>query len=125
MENPKMKALREKAMRLPLVPGVYIMKNGKGEVIYIGKAKVLKNRVSQYFGSQNNHSTKVRRMVENVRDFDYILCGSEFEALILECSLIKQNMPKYNILLKDDKGYRYVKITNEEGSSSASRWMPL
>ncbi len=114
MENPKMKDLREKAMRLPLVPGVYIMKNAKGEVIYIGKAKVLKNRVSQYFGSQNNHSTKVRRMVENVRDFDYILCGSEFEALILECSLIKQNMPKYNILLKDDKGYRYVKITNEE-----------
>ena len=101
MENPKMKDLREKAMRLPLVPGVYIMKNAKGEVIYIGKAKVLKNRVSQYFGSQNNHSTKVRRMVENVRDFDYILCGSEFEALILECSLIKQNMPKYNILLKD------------------------
>ena len=94
MENPKMKDLREKAMRLPLVPGVYIMKNAKGEVIYIGKAKVLKNRVSQYFGSQNNHSTKVRRMVENVRDFDYILCGSEFEALILECSLIKQNMPK-------------------------------
>ena len=114
MENPKMKELRAKSMRLPLVPGVYIMKNGKGEVIYIGKAKVLKNRVSQYFGSQNNHSTKVRRMVENVRDFDYILCGSEFEALILECSLIKQNMPKYNILLKDDKGYRYVKITNEE-----------
>lgn len=114
MENPNMKALREKSMRLPLVPGVYIMKNGKGEVIYIGKAKVLKNRVSQYFGSQNNHSMKVRRMVENVRDFDYILCGSEFEALILECSLIKQNMPKYNILLKDDKGYRYVKITNEE-----------
>ena len=114
MENPKMKELRAKSMRLPLVPGVYIMKNAKGEVIYIGKAKVLKNRVSQYFGSQNNHSTKVRRMVENVRDFDYILCGSEFEALILECSLIKQNMPKYNILLKDDKGYRYVKITNEE-----------
>ena len=109
-----MEALRAKAMRLPLVPGVYIMKNAKGEVIYIGKAKVLKNRVSQYFGSQNNHSAKVRRMVENVRDFDYILCGSEFEALILECSLIKQNMPKYNILLKDDKGYRYVKITDEE-----------
>ncbi len=113
MENPKMKELREKSMRLPLVPGVYIMKDSKGKIIYIGKAKVLKNRVSQYFGSQNNHSTKVRRMVENVRDFDYILCGSEFEALILECSLIKQNMPKYNILLKDDKGYRYVKVSNE------------
>lgn len=114
MENPNMEALRAKAMRLPLVPGVYLMKNAKGEVIYIGKAKVLKNRVSTYFGSQNNHSMKVRRMVENVRDFDYILCASEFEALVLECSLIKQNLPKYNILLKDDKGYRYVKITDEE-----------
>lgn len=101
-------------MRLPLSPGVYIMKNGKGKIIYIGKAKVLKNRVSQYFGSQNTHSAKVRKMVENVRDFDYILCQSEFEALILECSLIKQNKPKFNILLKDDKGYSYLEVTNEE-----------
>ena len=101
-------------MRLPLSPGVYIMKNGKGKIIYIGKAKVLKNRVSQYFGSRNTHSAKVRKMVENVRDFDYILCQSEFEALILECSLIKQNKPKYNILLKDDKGYSYLEVTNEE-----------
>lgn len=108
-----MTRLREKSMRLPLLPGVYIMKNAKGKIIYIGKAKVLKNRVSQYFGSQNTHTEKVRRMVENVNDFDYILCSSEFEALILECSLIKQNRPKYNILLKDDKGYSYLKITNE------------
>ena len=98
-------------MKLPLTPGVYIMKNKDGEIIYIGKAKKLKNRVSQYFGSQSGHSTKVRKMVENVRDFDYILTDSEFEALVLECSLIKQNMPKYNILLKDDKGYSYIKIT--------------
>ena len=101
-------------MRLPLSPGVYIMKNGKGKIIYIGKAKVLKNRVSQYFGSQNTHSAKVRKMVENVRDFDYILCQSEFEALILECSLIKLNKPKYNFLLMDDKGYSYLEVTNEE-----------
>lgn len=114
MENPKRSELRERSMRLPLDPGVYIMKNGRGEIIYIGKAKVLKNRVSQYFGSQTGHSNKVRKMVENVRDFDYILCSSEFEALILECSLIKQNRPKYNILLKDDKGYSYLEITNEE-----------
>ncbi len=114
MENPKIKELRERSMRLPLSPGVYIMKNGKGQIIYIGKAKVLKNRVSQYFGSQNNHTNKVRKMVENVRDFDYILCGSEFEALILECSLIKQNKPKYNILLKDDKGYSYLEVTKED-----------
>lgn len=109
--NEKMKELRQKAMKLPLTPGVYIMKNSKGKIIYIGKAKALKNRVSQYFGSQNNHSVKVRKMVENVDDFDYILTDSEFEALVLEASLIKQNMPKYNILLKDDKGYSYIKIT--------------
>ncbi|MBR0112130.1 MAG: nucleotide excision repair endonuclease, partial [Clostridia bacterium] len=83
-------------MSLPLTPGVYIMKNQKKEIIYIGKAKALKNRVSQYFGSQNTHTKKVRKMVENVDDFDYILCGSEFEALVLECSLIKQHTPKYN-----------------------------
>lgn len=112
--NPKMKILREKAMKLPLTPGVYIMKNAKGKIIYIGKAKKLKNRVSQYFGSQNGHSLKVRKMVENVDDFDYILCDSEFEALVLEASLIKQNMPKYNILLKDDKGYSYIKVTNDQ-----------
>lgn len=109
--NDKLSELRKKAMNLPINPGVYIMKNKSREIIYIGKAKVLKNRVSQYFGSQNNHSTKVRKMVDKVDDFDYILTDSEFEALVLECSLIKQHMPKYNILLKDDKGYSYVKIT--------------
>lgn len=110
-ENKKLGLLRQKAMNLPLTPGVYIMKNKEGNIIYIGKAKKLKNRVSQYFGSQNGHNTKVRKMVENVDDFDYILTDSEFEALVLECSLIKQNSPKYNILLKDDKGYSYIKIT--------------
>ena len=112
--NPKMKELRQKAMALPLQPGVYIMKNAQGEIIYIGKAKKLKNRVSQYFGSQNNHTEKVRRMVDNVDDFEYIITDSEFECLILECSLIKQHTPKYNILLKDDKGYSYIRVTNEE-----------
>ena len=108
------KELRRKAMALPLTPGVYIMKNNSSEIIYIGKAKALKNRVSSYFGSHSNHSLKVIRMVENVNDFDYILCDSEFEALVLECSLIKQYQPKYNILLKDDKGYNYIKITKGE-----------
>ena len=112
--NPKMKELRAKAMALPLQPGVYIMKNAQGEIIYIGKAKKLKNRVSQYFGSQNNHTEKVRRMVDNVDDFEYIITDSEFECLILECSLIKQHTPKYNILLKDDKGYSYIRVTDEE-----------
>ncbi len=107
----KLRRLKDKANKLPLTPGVYIMKDKEGKIIYIGKAKALKNRVSQYFGSQENHLTKVRRMVENVEDFDYILTDSEFEALVLECSLIKQNMPKYNILLKDSKGFSYIKIT--------------
>ncbi len=108
----ELKELREKAMRLPLSPGVYIMKNRNDEIIYIGKAKALKNRVSQYFGSGRSHQEKVRRMVENVDHFDYILCASEFEALVLECSLIKQHMPRYNILLKDDKGYCYIRISS-------------
>lgn len=112
--NPKMKILRKKAMSLPLLPGVYIMKNADREIIYIGKAKALKNRVSQYFGSQNRHPVKVRKMVENVDHFDYIVTGSEFEALVLECSLIKQHSPKYNILLKDDKGYSYIRISEGE-----------
>lgn len=110
--NPKMQELRKKAMTLPLLPGVYIMHDKSGEIIYIGKAKALKNRVSQYFGSQNNHAEKVRRMVDNVNDFEYIITDSEFEALILECSLIKQHTPKYNILLKDDKGYSYIRVSS-------------
>ena len=110
--NDRLPYLRKKSMSLPLTPGVYLMKNKKGEIIYVGKAKALKNRVSSYFGSQNNHTAKVRKMVENVEDFDYIMCDSEFEALVLECSLIKQHSPKYNILLKDDKGYHYIKITS-------------
>lgn len=112
--NESLPYLRKKAMSLPLTPGVYIMKNKSGEIIYIGKAKALKNRVSSYFGSQNNHSVKVFKMVSHVQDFDYILTDSEFEALVLECSLIKQHKPKYNILLKDDKGYNYIKVTNGE-----------
>lgn len=106
--------LREKAMRLPLLPGVYMMRDKRGTIIYIGKAKALKNRVSQYFGSSKNHDEKVRRMVSNVEEFEYILTDSEFEALVLECSLIKQYTPKYNILLKDDKGYHYIRVTKGE-----------
>ncbi len=110
----KIKELRAKAMSLPLSPGVYIMRDKNKKIIYIGKAKMLKNRVSQYFGSHTNHTPKVIKMVENVDTFDYIVTDSEFEALVLECSLIKQNSPHYNILLKDDKGYNYIKITNEQ-----------
>lgn len=112
--NPKLDVLRKKAMALPLLPGVYIMHSKDGTIIYIGKAKALRNRVSQYFGSQNNHTEKVRRMVDNVDDFEYIITDSEFEALILECSLIKQHTPKYNILLKDDKGYSYIRVSGDK-----------
>lgn len=112
--NPKMSELRKKAMSLPLLPGVYIMHSADGEIIYIGKAKALRNRVSQYFGSQKNHAEKVRRMVDNVDRFEYIITDSEFEALILECSLIKQHTPKYNILLKDDKGYSYIRVSGDK-----------
>lgn len=110
----KIKELRKKAMALPLLSGVYIMKDKDQNIIYIGKAKALKNRVSQYFGSQNNHMEKVRRMVSNVDDFEYIITDSEFEALVLECSLIKEYTPKYNILLKDDKGYSYIKVSGDK-----------
>ena len=110
MDNPKLDYLREKARKLPLQPGIYIMKDAKGQIIYIGKAKALKNRVSSYFRSVDKHTPKVYRMVEHVRDFEYILTASEFEALILECSFIKQHSPKYNILLKDGKGYYYIRV---------------
>ena len=110
-QNAHIKELRAKAMRLPLNPGVYLMHDKSGKIIYVGKAKALKNRVSQYFGSEKNHDEKVRRMVSNVDYFEYIVTDSEFEALVLECSLIKQHSPKYNILLKDDKGYHYIKVT--------------
>lgn len=112
--NQRLKRLKTKANKLPKTPGVYIMRNKAGEIIYVGKAKALKNRVTQYFGAGNQHAPKVRKMIENVEDFDFVLCESEFEALILENSLIKQNQPKYNILLKDDKGYHYIKITGEK-----------
>ncbi len=111
MIDAQLEHLRRAAMALPLSPGVYIMRDKNGTVIYVGKAKALKNRVSQYFGSQTNHSMKVRRMVSHVDRFEYIVVGSEFEALILECSLIKQYHPKYNILLKDDKGYHYIRVS--------------
>lgn len=111
MENPRLPYLRDKVKKLPLLPGIYIMKDISGEIIYIGKAKSLKNRVSSYFRSIEKHLPKVYKMVENVNDFDYIVTRSEFEALVLECSFIKQYSPKYNILLKDDKGYHYVRIS--------------
>jgi len=102
--------LREKANDLPLVPGVYLMMDKTGKVIYVGKAKKLRNRVSQYFQDSAAHNLKTKLMVSQVDRFDTIFVSSEFEALVLENSLIKQHMPHYNILLKDDKGYPFVRL---------------
>jgi excinuclease ABC, C subunit len=106
--------LYKKAKSLPLLPGCYIMRDTQNEIIYIGKAKRLRTRVQSYFRHGVLHEAKVERMVSLVQDFDIIVTDSEFEALVLECSLIKQNKPKYNILLKDDKGFCYIQITNED-----------
>ena len=106
--------LKEKALSLPYAPGVYIMRNKDDKVIYVGKAKKLKNRVSQYFQDTASHTPKTRLMVSHIHHFDVIVAASEFEALVLECSLIKRHMPKYNILLKDDKGYPYLRLNMKE-----------
>ncbi|HHV74379.1 MAG TPA: excinuclease ABC subunit UvrC [Thermoanaerobacterium sp.] len=106
--------IEEKLKLLPDKPGVYIMKDSSGKIIYVGKAVILKNRVRQYFQNQANQLPKVRTMVKHVADFEYIVTDTELEALILECNLIKKHKPKYNILLKDDKNYPYIKITVNE-----------
>ena len=114
LQNKRLPFLREKTSKLTLSPGCYLMKNEKGKIIYIGKAKSLRKRVTSYFRASSDHLPKVAKMVSQVYDYDFIVTDSEFEALVLECSLIKQNMPRYNILLKDDKGYSYIKVTNED-----------
>lgn len=106
--------LKDKALSLPYAPGVYIMRDQTDQVIYVGKAKKLKNRVSQYFQDTASHTPKTRTMVSKIHHFDVIVAASEFEALVLECSLIKRYMPKYNILLKDDKGYPYLRLNMKE-----------
>ena len=107
-------ALKEKASTLPLAPGVYVMRDKNDKVIYVGKAKKLKNRVSQYFANTVSHTPKTRLMVSHIDHFDVIVAASEFEALVLECSLIKRYLPKYNILLKDDKGYPYLRLNMKD-----------
>ena len=106
--------LKDKALSLPMAPGVYIMRDKSDNVIYVGKAKKLKNRVSQYFQETSSHSPKTRLMVSKIDHFEVIVAASEFEALVLECSLIKRYLPKYNILLKDDKGYPYIRLNMNE-----------
>lgn len=111
--NPRLPYLRDKTSKLTSSPGCYIMKDKTGNIIYIGKAKNLRNRVTSYFRKGQDHLPKVWKMVSHVNDYEFIVTDSEFEALVLECSLIKLHTPKYNILLKDDKGYSYIRITNE------------
>ena len=114
MRNMTFDELKDKALSLPFEPGVYIMRDKTDKVIYVGKAKKLKNRVSQYFQDTATHTPKTRLMVSKIDHFDVIVAASEFEALVLECSLIKRYLPKYNILLKDDKGYPYLRLNMKE-----------
>ncbi len=106
--------ISEELKKLPQKPGVYLMKNDKEQIIYVGKAINLKNRVRQYFQSNKNLTAKTRAMVPQIVEFEYIVTDSELEALILECNLIKQHEPYYNIMLKDDKSYPYIKVTIQE-----------
>ena len=106
--------IQDQLKKLPAEPGVYLMKDENDKIIYVGKAISLKNRVRQYFQSSKNHSSKVKSMVKNIKSFEYIITDSELEALILECNLIKKYRPKYNVLLRDDKTYPYIKVTVNE-----------
>lgn len=106
--------IKEKLKTLPMCPGVYFMKDADGTILYVGKSKLLKNRVSQYFMESKNHSPKTLALVSHIADFDYMVTDTEVEALVLECNMIKKYRPKYNILLKDDKHYPYIKITMQE-----------
>ncbi len=109
--NPRLPYLQRKTAVLTTSPGVYLMKNAQEKIIYIGKAKNLRNRVTSYFRDRPDHTPKTAQMVSQVYDYDFIVTASEYEALVLECSLIKQHKPRYNILLKDDKGYHYIRIS--------------
>ncbi len=112
--------IEEELKKLPAKPGVYIMRNSKDEIIYVGKAIILKNRVRQYFQNSRNHTEKIKQMVENIDHFEYIITDSELEALVLECNLIKEHMPKYNTMLKDDKTYPYIRVTMNEAYPKVS-----
>ncbi len=106
--------IEEELKKLPAKPGVYIMRNKKDDIIYVGKAIILKNRVRQYFQNSRNHTEKIKQMVENIDHFEYIITDSELEALVLECNLIKEHNPKYNTKLKDDKAYPYIRVSINE-----------
>ena len=103
--------IEEELKKLPSQPGVYIMHDAKDEIIYVGKAISLKNRVRQYFQSSRGKTAKIQQMVSRIARFEYIVTDSELEALVLECNLIKEHQPRYNTMLKDDKAYPYIRVT--------------
>ena len=108
------KKIKKLLKTIPQTPGVYKMKDQSGTIIYIGKAKNLKNRVAQYFNTSRSHSIKTKKMVEKIHDIDFIECDGEFEALVLETNLIKEFRPRYNVLMRDDKNYVYIKVSTNE-----------
>lgn len=110
--------IKDQLKKLPGKPGVYLMKDKNNHIIYVGKSKNLKNRVSSYFRGFNSHTTKVQTMVVNITEFEYIITDTEMEALILEATLIKKHQPRFNILLRDDKTYPYIKVTMNEKISA-------
>ena len=105
--------IKEKLLTLPMEPGCYLMKDKNGEVIYVGKAKKLKNRINSYFRG-SSHDNKTTKLVNNIADFDYIVTNSEKEALILEYNLIKHHKPRFNVMFKDDSSYPYLRLTDEK-----------
>src|SRR5215210_3883488 len=105
--------LEEKLKNLPVAPGIYLHKNADGKIIYVGKAKNLRSRVRQYFQSSRNQDAKTRRLVKRIADFEFIVVDNEVEALVLESNLIKKHKPHFNVMLKDDKQYPHLKMTNE------------
>ena len=117
--------IKQELKKLPEKPGVYLMKNSDEVIIYVGKAKILKNRVRQYFQNSSKHSPKVKSMVSNIDSFEYIVTDTEVEALILENNLIKKYEPKYNIMLRDDKTYPYIKLTLNEKYPRQDDWQRI
>ncbi len=116
--------IEEELKKLPAQPGVYLMHDAKDEIIYVGKAVSLKNRVRQYFQSSRNKTAKIEQMVSRIARFEYIITDSELEALVLECNLIKEYRPRYNTMLKDDKTYPYIKVTVGEAVPQGAVFPP-
>lgn len=125
MDNPRLPYFKDKVKKLPMQPGIYIFKNKSGKIIYVGKAKFLKNRVSSYFRSIDKHVPKVYKMVSEAYDFEFIVADTEFDAIMLEWNMIKEHRPKYNILIKNDKGYSYIKVSPGKMENPYEPWSKI